>query len=32
MREGERTRGDGDAQRNAIFADAFNRDPGFLRL
>ena len=30
MRDGERTRGDGDAQRNAIFAEAFNHDPDFF--
>ncbi|PWT88883.1 MAG: protease modulator HflC, partial [Proteobacteria bacterium] len=30
MREGERTRGEGDAQRNAIYADAYNRDPDFF--
>ena len=29
-REGERIRGDGDAERNRIFADAFNRDPDFF--
>ena len=31
-REGERLRGDGDAERNRIFAEAFGRDPGLLRL
>ncbi len=29
-REGERTRGEGDAERNRIFADAFGRDPDFF--
>ena len=29
-REGERTRGEGDAERNRIFADAFSRDPDFF--
>jgi modulator of FtsH protease HflC len=29
-REGERMRGEGDGQRNAIFADAYNRDPDFF--
>jgi membrane protease subunit HflC len=26
----EQTRGDGDAKRNQIFADAYSRDPGFF--
>jgi len=29
-REGERTRGEGDAERNRIFAEAFGRDPDFF--
>jgi modulator of FtsH protease HflC len=29
-REGERTRGEGDAERNRIFAEAFSRDPDFF--
>ena len=29
-REGEQIRGDGDAKRNAIFAEAFTRDPDFF--
>lgn len=29
-KKGELTRGDGDAERNRIFADAFNRDPDFF--
>lgn len=29
-KKGEQTRGDGDAERNRIFADAFNRDPDFF--
>lgn len=29
-RDAEVTRGDGDAERNRIFADAFNRDPEFF--
>lgn len=29
-RDGEKLRGEGDAQRNAIFADAFGRDPDFF--
>ena len=29
-RDGERTRGEGDAERNRIFAEAFNRDPDFF--
>jgi membrane protease subunit HflC len=28
--KGEQTRGEGDAERNRIFADAFNRDPDFF--
>jgi membrane protease subunit HflC len=30
MREAERTRGEGDAERNRIFAEAYNRDPDFF--
>jgi membrane protease subunit HflC len=30
MLEAERTRGEGDAERNRIFAEAFNRDPDFF--
>ena len=30
--ESERVRGDGDAQRNAIYADAYGRDPEFFRF
>ena len=29
-REGEKTRGEGDAERNRIFAEAYSRDPGFF--
>jgi modulator of FtsH protease HflC len=29
-RDAEQTRGEGDAERNRIFADAFNRDPDFF--
>jgi membrane protease subunit HflC len=29
-RDAERTRGDGDAERNRIFAEAYNRDPDFF--
>ena len=29
-RDGERTRGEGDAERNRIFAEAFSRDPDFF--
>ena len=29
-REGERARGEGDAERNRIFAEAFGRDPDFF--
>jgi membrane protease subunit HflC len=29
-REGERIKGEGDAERNRIFADAFNRDQDFF--
>ena len=29
-RDGQRTRGEGDATRNKIFADAYNRDPEFF--
>ena len=29
-RHAEATRGEGDAERNRIFADAFNRDPDFF--
>jgi membrane protease subunit HflC len=29
-REAERTKGEGDAERNRIFADAYNRDPDFF--
>jgi membrane protease subunit HflC len=28
--KGERTRGEGDAERNRIFADAYGRDPDFF--
>ena len=28
--ESERIRGDGDAQRNRIYAEAFNQDPEFF--
>jgi len=28
--KGEQTRGEGDAERNRIFADAYGRDPGFF--
>lgn len=31
-RESEILRGEGEAQRNAIFADAFQRDPGFFEF
>jgi len=31
-REAEITRGEGDAQRNSIFADAFSRDPEFFEF
>lgn len=30
QREADQTRGAGDADRNKIFADAFNKDPGFF--
>ena len=29
-RKGEKLRGEGEAERNRIFADAFNRDPDFF--
>ncbi len=32
MRKGEELRGQGDAERNRIFADAFGRDPDFFRF
>ena len=32
QRESEILRGEGEAQRNAIFADAFQRDPGFFEF
>ena len=32
QRQADQTKGEGDAERNRIFADSFGKDPGLLRL